>query len=190
MALGTNSVYAGVTDVCVFPWEHIALTDATTLEKCLYWSTLSQRIFPFYRYPGVYKAMVVIDGFFSAIWTTPPNCDEVNMIRVTPFPLPKADVKPEKLYGITDIAYSRREEQMMSQLVDVYKACQRAHSILVRKGLQEKKSARCDDGHNSELNEEKKESGFGAREVSMQHIFHTFSEELNTFKRDDPRKTW
>ena len=50
--LGKADYYAGVTDLSVFPQEHVALTDAGTVEESLYWTTLSMRIFPFFRYPG------------------------------------------------------------------------------------------------------------------------------------------
>ena len=102
--------YVGVTDMSVFPPECVALTDAISLEESLYWTTLSMRIFPFFRYPGWFRNMFVVDGFFSAIWCTPPNVsDPDRLIRVSPFPLPQADVCPKlgegEFFSPLDVMY-------------------------------------------------------------------------------------
>jgi hypothetical protein len=57
--IGSSTIFCGVTDISVFPPQHVLLTDASSLGEAFYWTTLSQRIFPFYRYPGYYKGMLI-----------------------------------------------------------------------------------------------------------------------------------
>ena len=79
--VGSNTVYAGITDISVFPPQHVVLSDATSLRESMFWTTLSMRIFPFYRYPGFYRRMLIIDGVFSAMFCKPPHLDEMKVGR-------------------------------------------------------------------------------------------------------------
>jgi hypothetical protein len=177
--LNTGTAYVGVTDISVFPPQQIALTDAQSLEESLYWTTLSMRIFPFYRYPGWYKGMLIVDGFFSAIWCTPPNADESKLIRVCPFTIPGTDICPTlaESFSAYDVMYSRTKEQMWWQMEVGYRACERAHKGLVAKGLVELEQ---------EDKEEKDEHGVPG---TLEHMMAEREAEIKRFKRADPRDT-
>lgn len=177
--IGSSTIFCGVTDISVFPPQHMLLTDASSLNEAFYWSTLSQRIFPFYRYPGYYKGMLIADGFFSGIWSKPPNLDESKFIKITPFPIPGADVSPKRgsgeCFSVIDVGYSRSKERMWRQLEVGYKCAERAHKALVRKGLVEKL-----------CNERDRFGSVG----SLNHMLEEFDDVMEEFKKTDKHKTW
>jgi hypothetical protein len=63
----TGTVSVGVTDISVFPPQHVILDNSLSARESLYVSTLSMRIFPFFTFPGVYRRMVLIDGVFTKV---------------------------------------------------------------------------------------------------------------------------
>ncbi|GMH84053.1 hypothetical protein TrST_g11221 [Triparma strigata] len=176
--IGTNTVFAGVTDVSVFPPQHVILKDAKTLRESLYWTTLSMRIFPFYRYLGWYRNMIIADGVFSGFFTTPPNLDESQAIRISPFALPGTDVHPlfpQEMFSARDICYSKTAKQMFRQLKIGYQAAERAHEKLLRKGLKPKAEAGRDE--------------FG-QIGTLDHLIVSSEYIFEEFKKKDPLKTW
>jgi len=177
--IGSSTVFCGVTDISVFPPQHVLLTDASSLHEAFYWTTLSQRIFPFYRYPGYHKGMLIADGVFSGIWSKPPNLDETKYIRISPFPVPGADVAPQRgsgeCFSFMDVAYSRSKERMWRELEVGYKCAERAHRVLVGKGLEERV---CNE-----------KDSFG--EVgTMDHMLSEFEDVMVEFNKTDKHKTW
>lgn len=63
--------------------------------------------------------MLIVDGVFSGFYTTPPNLDESQAIRISPFALPGTDVHPlfpEEMFSVRDICYSKTAEQMFRQM--------------------------------------------------------------------------
>mmetsp|Transcript_17543 Transcript_17543/g.35187 ORF Transcript_17543/g.35187 Transcript_17543/m.35187 type:complete len:330 (+) Transcript_17543:203-1192(+) len=174
--LGSNTVYAGVTDISVFPPQHVVLSDCTSLRESLFWTTLSMRIFPFYRYPGWFRRMIIVDGVFSAMFCEPPNLDEGKAIRISPFAVPGAIVHPlySEHFSAYDIAYSRRKSQMFSQLKIGFEAAQRAHGKLLERGLSPKETPQTDE--------------FG-QPGTIEHMMAMAESELEEFIKQDPLKT-
>lgn len=74
--LGSRTACVGITDFSVFPPQHILLEDPPTVQSALYYSTVSMRIFPFFRSPAFSAGGVwglLLDGGFSAVYSVPED---------------------------------------------------------------------------------------------------------------------
>ena len=138
------------------------------------------RIFPFYIFPGWYRGMILIDGCFSGMWSVPSDADESKVLRISPFPIPGADVRPDlrDAFSAGDVLYSRWRHQIFEEMLVGFRCCKRAHDKIVEKGVP------CIRGkEGGEAREGRAEEG------SEQHMVDSATVKMEEFQLRDPRKT-
>jgi len=140
---GKGRCYYGTTDLSVFPFQHVLLSDATSIKESLWFATASMRVLPFFDRFALLKGMCLVDGGFSAMYSIPPGASPERTIRVSPFSfMPGANIKPLKGQDRPwqEIFYTRSRKQLLAQVRAGYMDSMRVHSDLVARGLQEKPS--------------------------------------------------